>query len=354
VRLLAIGQRDSGHTVCVGAIVGTNHRKHPFPMSLEQAGIDAETLAIHDRAYLRERAFVADLCRTFHPSVVHTHGFRPDVVDAGVARRLGVPTITTVHGFTGGGWKVPIYERIQLRAFRRFDAVVAVSRPLGERLADRGVRRERIHVVPNAYTPAVAMLDRATARRRLSLPEDRFVIGWVGRLSREKGADVLLDAMPRLTSLGAVVSFLGDGAERTALGSRAAALGVTDRITWHGVVPDGASFFRAFDVLVVSSRTEGCPMVLFEAMAAGVPIVASRVGGVPDVLSSTEALLVGSNDPVALAEAISAVHRDRETATARAAAAHDRLQAEFRLAPWLTRYEALYRRIQKVSPPEWV
>jgi glycosyltransferase involved in cell wall biosynthesis len=189
------------------------------------------------------------------------------------------------------------------------------------------------------------MQERSAARRNLSLPNQSFVIGWVGRLSREKGADVLLDAIPHLSGLPVSVSVFGDGPERKSLGARAAALGVADRIRWHGVVRDAASFFGAFDVFVLSSRTEGCPMVLFEAMAARVPIVATRVGGVPDVLSPREALLVPPTDPVALAEAISAVHRDPESATARATAAHDRLLAEFRPAPWLARYESLYRRI---------
>jgi glycosyltransferase involved in cell wall biosynthesis len=86
--------------------------------------------------------------------------------------------------------------------------------------------------------------------------------------------------------------------------------------------------------------------VLFEAMAAGVPIVATRVGGVPDVVSPGEALLVPPNDPFALAQAISNVHGDQQSATARARAAHERLQTEFRPAPWLARYDALYRLIQ--------
>ena len=90
------------------------------------------------RAYLRERAAIARLLREVRPDVVHTHGYRPDVLDAGVARGQGIAVVTTVHGFTGGGWKNRVYEWLQCRAFRRFDAVVAVSRPLVGLLERRG------------------------------------------------------------------------------------------------------------------------------------------------------------------------------------------------------------------------
>jgi glycosyltransferase involved in cell wall biosynthesis len=139
----------------------------------------------------------------------------------------------------------------------------------------------------------------------------------------------------------------GDGPERESLRAQASARGVGNRITWHGVVCEAASFFRAFDVLVLSSRTEGCPIVLFEAMAAGVPIVAANVGGVPDVLSPKEARLVPPEDPAALAEAIRDVYRDPKGAALRADAARARLLAEFQLQPWLARYETIYRQLQE-------
>lgn len=345
VRGLAVGQRDRGHTVRVAAVIERRPREHPFVTSLRDAGIATEVLAIPDRAYLRERAWVVELCRRWRPSIVHTHGFRPDVVDAPAARRLGVPTITTVHGFTGGGWKLALYERVQRLAFRRFDAVVAVSHALGESLASSGISRDRIHVVPNACSGTTPSLDRSAARRLLSLPDDRFVVGWVGRLSREKGADVLVDAMAHLRGVPLSVSVLGDGPDRESLMARAHAIEAGNRITWHGVVRDAAATFRAFDVLALSSRTEGCPLVLLEAMAAGIPIVATRVGGVPDILSASEAILVPPEDPPALATALLDTFRDRSAAESRAGAARARLQTEFHPDRCLAEYDVLYRQI---------
>ena len=119
-------------------VLGATPTDHPFVRTLRDRELDVVPIDVATRGYLAERAAIASLCRRFRPDVFHTHGYRPDVVDAGVARRLGVPTVTTVHGFTGGGWKDRLYERIQRRAFRSFGAVVAVSQPLRDALLRDG------------------------------------------------------------------------------------------------------------------------------------------------------------------------------------------------------------------------
>jgi glycosyltransferase involved in cell wall biosynthesis len=348
VRALAGGHARRGHAVRVVAILDApDDGRHPWLAALREDGIETVALHLPGRRYLRERTEIAALCRRLAPDVVHSHGYRPDVIGAGAARAAGVATVTTVHGFTGGGWKNRVYERIQLRAFRRFDAVVAVSRPLVDRLAGAGVRRERLHLLPNAFDDDAPRLDRAAARRALALPDDAFVVGWVGRLGREKGGDVLLEALAAGGAPPAVASFLGDGREREALAARAAELGIADRVRWHGTVRDAGRHFAAFDAFALSSRTEGTPIVLFEAMAAGVPIVATRVGGVPDVVTEGEALIVPPESPAALAAALAEVHRDRAGAASRARRARERLAERYALAPWLDRYDAIYRQVRR-------
>ena len=347
VQMLGSGLRASGHEVHVAGIVGEATAADAFFAPLSAAGVQTHPVVVSNRAYGRERAAVAALCRRLQPDAVHTHGYRPDVLDAGVARRCGLPVVTTVHGFTGGQWRNRFYQYLQWRAFRQFDAVVAVSRPLCDRLVRAGVPRSRIHTVPNAWRRSGPVLDRAGARRTLGIPRHDFVVGWVGRLSHEKGPDVLLDALPRLNGLPLTVSISGDGVEQRPLQVRAGALGIADRIRWHGVVPDAEQVFPAFDVLVLSSRTEGTPVVLFEAMAAGIPIVATAVGGVPDVVSPEEAVLVGSENPAALAAGVREVYEFPAAAAQRARAARLRLEREFGVGPWLERYVDIYRLVTR-------
>ena len=348
VHALASGQRRAGHRVTVGAVLsnGADHRSHPFLAPLERAGVETILLRVPPRAYRRERSACVELCRRLRPDVVHTHGIRVDVVDAAVARRAGMPTVTTVHGFTGGDFKMWVYERLWRRALRGFDAVVAVSRPLARDLERTGVPPGRLHAVPNAW-PAddLPPFPRYEARQQLAVPDGRFHVGWVGRLTPEKGADVLLAALPLLADLPVVVSVVGDGRGRPQLQAAAARLGLGDRVRWLGNVAAAGRLFTAFDVFALSSRTEGTPIVLFEAMATSTPIVASAVGGVPDVLAPQEALLVGPDDPAALAQAIRAVHADPAAAADRARRAQQRLGSEFAPGPWLARYERIYRSV---------
>lgn len=350
VRALASGHMRRGHTARVAAVLDSD-RPHPWVDALRSDGVEVIPLVFPGRRYLRERAAVAAVCRELQPAVVHSHGYRADVVGAAGARSAGVPIVSTVHGFTGGGWKNRMYERVQCRALRGFDAVVSVSMPLGEQLSIAGIPRDRLHIVANAYGGRTAFAAPDEARQAMGVPPGIRHVGWVGRLGREKGADVLIDSLRRLAERDLVVSIVGDGRERRALERLVAAHGLEDIVRFHGTLPDAARLVRAFDVVVLSSRTEGTPIVLLEALAAGVPVIASRVGGIPDVVSEREAMLVPPEQPDLLASALAAVLRAPGSAAARAARARTRLATVGAVEPWLGRYEALYRSVQRVARP---
>ena len=348
VHSLALGQQSRGHRVEVAAILDAPVEAHPFFPPLERAGIPVHRLIVPPRAYAKERRVIASVVRALKPDVVHSHGYRTDVVDGGMIRRLGVATVSTAHGFTTGSWKNRLYEYLQRRALRRFDAVIAVSQQLCDALGRAGVPAARLHFVPNAWSQIVEPLDRAAARVALGLPAGGFVVGWVGRMSREKGLDVLVDALPALGDLQLTVCAIGTGSERSAVEARARELAVGERMHWAGLVAEAASYFRAFDVFVLSSRTEGVPIALLEAIAAEVPVVATRVGGVPTVVDQAQGLLVESEQPEALARAIRLVYDDRAAATVRSRAARERLLAGFGANAWLERHDEVYRSAMQI------
>jgi len=343
VASLSAGHRELGHDVRVAAIVDPPGSSHPFVATLREISVPCETIEVTGRAYRRERRLVSDHLTSFAPHVLHTHGYRPDVLDAGVARRQRVPVVATVHGFTRMGWRGRLYEALQVWALRRFDAVVAVSDPLAQLLRKRGVPARVLRTIVNAWRPTTPPLPRREARAILGVPAEGRRVGWVGRLTPEKGPDLFIQMVARLD---VPCSIIGEGRDRPLLEARARQLGLGDRLAWHGSVPNAGRLLRAFDVLVMSSRTEGTPLVLFEAMAASVPVVATEVGGVPDVVSETEALLVPPQNTELL---VAAVHRCLEypqEAERRAAAAMRRLAASFSAQPWLDAYLALYRELQ--------
>lgn len=352
VHALATGQRRRGHAVHAALVLDNQAREkgHPLATALQHAGVEVHRVIAAGRDYAGERAAMGHICSRVRPQIVHSHGYRVDVLDAAVARARRIPIVTTVHGFTGGGWRNRLYERLQRLAFRRFDAVVVVSRPLVDRLTRSGVERHRIHLNPNAWVPTGPGLDRAAARRALGIPRRSVELGWAGRLSREKGADVLIDALLHLEDSSFRLSVLGDGAERERLRRRVERLGLEPRVRWHGAVPEAGTLFAAFDVFILSSRNEGTPVALLEAMAARVPIVATRVGGVPDMLSDREAMLVEPGAAQALAGAIEHALGDPAAARTRAAAAYRLLATRFAEDPWLDRYESIYERVTARHP----
>jgi glycosyltransferase involved in cell wall biosynthesis len=301
-----------------------------------------DLIHVPPRAYLHERRSMLELIRRHHPDVVHTHGYRPDIMTSGLARRLGIPVVTTVHGSSRMGGVTRLYEWLQWRAFRTFDAVIAVSRPLQHALVQSGVRPERTHLIPNAWVADGPALGKGPARELLGVDPPSPLIGWVGRLIPAKGADIFLRALASVQDAAWHSVIIGDGPERPALEALARELGIADRITFNGAADDAGQLFPAFDVYVLSSRTEGTPMVLFEAMAAQVPIVAARVGGVPDVLSTREAWLPAGESSVELAAAIRSALADPADAHARALSAALCVAERFSPQPWLDRHEQLY------------
>lgn len=347
VTMMSFGQNTN--SVHVAAVVepGTSDR-HPFIDQLEALGVPVTSIVLGARSYLREYRSLSALVARLQPGVVHTHGYRADVIGGMVARAHRVPTVSTVHGFTGGGIRNRLYERMQSIALRRADAVIAVSAPLVGRLTEAGIPREKIHCVPNGFTKAVDTLTREAARKRLGIRAETLVAGWVGRLSREKGADVMLDALAEADPRWHL-SVIGQGPEFDRLQRQAATLRITGRIAWHGAIASAGSMLRAFDAFVLSSRTEGTPIALFEAMSAGVPIIATRVGGVPDVVGPSHAILVPAEQPEMIAQALLELERDPFGASSRSMRARERLLESFDTATWLSAIDAVYAAARRSS-----
>ena len=342
---LAAGHTRKGHSVHVAAVIGPDDATPTMVPALEAAGVTVHVLRIRSREYLSERAFIARLCRRLRPDVVHTHGFRSDVVDGGVARRLGIATVTTVHGFTRNAGRGRFYEWLQRRSHARFDAVVAVSEAQTRELQAAGVPAKRLTVLRNAWAGSAERLPRDAARAALGVPAGKLNVGWVGRLSEEKAPDLFIDAIALTQDDRVHASIIGDGRVRAALEAQVAALGIADRVRFCGQLDDAARYFAGFDLFVMSSRTEGAPIVLFEAMAAEIPVVATAVGGIPEIAGQGEATLVAPENPAALAAAIDDVLSNPERMRAQTRRALATLHSTYSADIWLDAYAALYTRL---------
>ena len=240
------------------------------------------------------------------PVLLNGHGFKGLLYGWLSAMRFGLPLVTTQHGFTPRSHKQRLYTWLSLQLCRtpQVRAVACVAGSIARLHSQAGVRADKLHVIPNGLPSA----PEAQHERPAAAPAAPL-IGFVGRLSAEKGPDLFvklaIELCRRQPELHAVL--LGEGPQRGELQECIDAAGLHERIGLPGYQEDMPAWLRALDVLVISSRTEGTPMVLLEAMQAGVAVAAFAVGGIPDVLSHEVSGLL--SPPGELAELAAQVER---------------------------------------------
>lgn len=280
--------------------------------------------------------------------ISHSHGYKTDIL-LGLLPRDKTKLLSTVHGWSIGAMtpKLRLYEALDTLALRRFDSVVAVSQAVENRLAQR-IPRRMLQVIHNG----IAVTTNDTAQRGdfkkvLGVPMDQKVVGYLGRLVPVKGPGYLLEAMRELIVRGDYwLLIAGEGPLRPALEEQARSLGISNRLMFLGYVEDIDRFLSALDLLVMPSLSEGLPMALLEAALRQVPIVASHVGGIPEIIENGRSgLLVPPRDSRALANAMMEVLSDEKRAERIAAAARETVVTEFAASTMARGYCSIYARL---------
>lgn len=319
--------------------------------NIRAAGIPVINIAMRNKRDLRAPYRLLRLLRRERIEILHAHLFHANVLAATVGRLAGTPVIiATRHSIEiGGGFR----ERINRLVMPLRDAVVTVSRQVYETEMDRaGVNPDRVVEIPSGIdVGAFEQVDPIRVeqlRRTWGLQPDRPTIGTVGRFVEPKGYPHLLDAIAGLRSrhpdLRAVL--VGDGPLRPAMEEQARALDLSDAVIFAGTRQDVPEILALLDVFVLPSLWEGLPIALLEAMAAGLPVVATAVGGVPEVvIDETTGLLVPPRDPVALERAIGTLLRNPGLQRRMGAAGQARVRERFSVERMVRDTDALYQRL---------
>jgi glycosyltransferase involved in cell wall biosynthesis len=313
---------------------------------LRERGFETETFSL--RRPLDWRCFrgLAQMLRARRVDVVHSHEFTMAVYGAAAARRVGLRHVITMHGgrYFAAQWR----RRVAMRwAARRSDALVAVSSATAEHLAGSlGLAPAAVTVIPNGIPFREGARD--TVRRELGIAPDELLLVAVGNLYAVKGHMILLQALSTLHRSGEQLpwrlAIAGRGDEEMPLRTFAEAEGLTDRVHLLGYREDVPDILAAGDVFVMPSLSEGLPLALVEAMSASLPVIASEVGGIPEVVEhEREALLTPPGDPDALADALRRVMRDESLRIALGGAARRRALSDFGVRTMGDAYERLYR-----------
>ena len=274
-----------------------------------------------------------------NPHVIQTHHSKSHflVLVSGVWKERS--WIAFHHGHTRSALRLRIYQGLDRWSLRVPTRVVTVSRAFADQLAGYGVDPGKITVIHNAVELAAepqrsAGEQLSEKKRCLGVSGDERVVLAVGRFSVEKGFPDLVQAIAQLRALHPEITvrlvILGEGSERQHVENVVRSAGLRDVVTMPGRVRDVSPYYEMADVLAVSSLSEGSPNVLLEAMAAGVPVVATAVGGIPEIVVDGEhAILVPPSNPSAMAQAIGLVLADPTDSQKRARAARNLVAARY-------------------------
>jgi glycosyltransferase involved in cell wall biosynthesis len=305
---------------------------------------------------LRALFALVRLVRRYRPDVVHTHTAKAGVLGRVAARLAGARVVVhTYHGHVLTGYFHPVvsaaYRFIERRLSAWSSALVTVSEAVRDDLVRLGIAsRHHIRVIPLGLelAPLARVLPRGVLRRPADVPAAAPLVGIVGRLVPIKDIPTFLRAAAAVAAAQPDARFavVGDGEAREALEAEARRLLPPDRVFFHGWKSDMGEVFGDLTVAVNASLNEGTPVALIEAMAAGVPVVATAVGGTPDLLGEGDrGLLVPAGDPERLAGAILDVLRAPEEARARAARGRDYVLAHHSSERLVADIDALYREL---------
>ncbi len=304
------------------------------------------------RENLRE---LSDLLRERRADVLVSHTFKPNILGRIAARRVGIPIVAVSRGWTWENLKVRAYEAMDRVNLRFVDHVVAVSEGQGERVRKVGVPSSRLSVIRNAARlnafadPDPAYRDKLRGHFPADTGSSPIVLA-AGRLSPEKGFDVLSEAIPAVAAVnpGAKFVLFGEGNERAKLEARIAQLNLGDRFVLPGYTAEFDKFLPWADVVVLPSFTEGLPNVALEAAAAGVPVVATAVGGTPEVVEhGVTGWLVPSGQPQSISEALNRLLASRELRGTMGDAARRRMREQFTFEAQASRYEQLFEKLTR-------
>jgi glycosyltransferase involved in cell wall biosynthesis len=330
-----------------------------FLREVSLAGFEALSLRYDMPRLFAAACELQSYLRVRRPQVVCVHGYKAGILGVWAARRCRIPVVAVSRGWTFADWKVRLYERLDRIALRWMDRVVCVSEGQANKVRSARVPQHKVTIIHNAIRGArFQIAQRGSHREQLQglfTFKPKTLICAAGRLSPEKGFDVLIEACADLImahpELNVGVALFGEGDLRSTLQRRIQSAGMKDRIVLAGFSDQFDTQLSSFDLFVQSSHTEGLPNVLLEAAAAGVPLVATDVGGTSEVvLHEQTGLLVPPNNAKDLALSIARVLMDADLRLRLSANAQAHVTANFTFAAQAAAYRHLFKEVLSHAP----
>jgi glycosyltransferase involved in cell wall biosynthesis len=345
---LVAGLREAGQDPHVLLIGETRLRlaRSMVRQALRDRELPHEVIDTDSRFSLSPIRRIRELLQQHRADVLHTQGYKANL-HGGLAARWGriTPIVSTVHGWLCRPIRrEQFYDWLDRRILRRFQRVVVLSRFYEQALLAAGIRAQRLCRIPSGLN--LQDMDPTPP------PDTGFTVGILGRLSYEKNHAMFLRAAARVCQDGTPACFLiaGDGPDRPEIERQVRALGLSNNVILPGYL-SRSDFFGQVHVVVLTSRIENLPYTILEAMAWGRPVIATRVGGVSDLIDDQQTgLLIEPDDHEGLARAITRLAQDPGLRDRFACHARRKLEREFALSNMVTKHIALYEDLLNKAP----
>jgi glycosyltransferase involved in cell wall biosynthesis/predicted O-methyltransferase YrrM len=326
-----------------------------FLHEARRLGFDSVELRNNAPYYARCVNEIAEELRQRRASVLCCSGYKPDLIGWRAARQAGIPVVAIAHGWTAATTKVRVYEAFDRIVMRWMDAVVCVSRAQADRVRRALVPERKLVLILNAIGAEAFTSPEPRYRYELMqlFPEPpRLIVGAAGRLSPEKNFALFADAAALVAVQRRDVGFVvfGEGPLRSALTHQIARLGLGERFVLAGFRGDAFKYLPHIDLAVMSSTTEGLPVFMLEAFAAGLPMVATAVGGIPEVLEEGRSgYLVPSRDAAAMARRILDALGDDNARRTMGRHARELVRRDFSFEKQAEQYARLFARLVETT-----
>jgi glycosyltransferase involved in cell wall biosynthesis len=348
---LAGSLSDLGCSYIVGVLCDSRFNHVELAEEARRQHLTVEVVRCAGRCDWRAVSRIRALKDKHQANLVHTHGYKADFYARIATWGEDTPLVATCHNWPSKAWIMRAYAVLDRLVLRGFDGIVVISDTIGDLLRRSGVRANKLRKIPNGIDTRRFRAAEPILGREIASSGDALV-GFVGRCVPDKGGAILLQAAEQVLRRFPLTKFVfvGDGPARSEWESLAERLGIRDRVVFTGVRNDMPEVYASLTLFVLPSLCEAMPMSVLEAMAAGRPVVATRVGSVTRLVVQGETgLLVEAGDVDGLASAIVKLLRDPGQAARMGLNARVRAESRFSARVMARGYFNLYRDVLQKS-----
>ena len=333
----------------LGIFIDKRAPRNLFWEEAKKLNVPLEAVAFRNPYSFNQLIDLYRIVSTFRPHIIHSHSYKSNWLGFLMAKHSGARILSTRHGwFAVNNMKTKIIGKLDQLLFKRFDLIITVSNQIRSYLSKNGIPEEKMVTVRNVPHIATKSADKTLFRNEMGIPMNSKLVGYVGRLEPVKGCRQLLQAAHYLKERNQDIHFIivGIGSEKKSLQELMKDLELEMNVHFCEFREDVESVYQALDLHVLPSLNEGVPLTVLEAMAFGVPVVATAVGGVTEIIQDrVTGLLVPPANPKALAEGILEAFANSEETQNRVKKALDVMQNEYSARDWIERIESIYRGI---------